>query len=421
MKRASAVLLTLVAGLAAGCGGEGSGADAVQASSCSRVLYGGEGKPDVIVVSDFPLRGFGAQKTRQMVRAIEYVLRQRGFRAGQHRIGYQSCNDTVGTNVFDELLCKQNARAYVSSGDVVGIIGPWNSGCAWQQLPIISRKSAGPLAMVGLTSNPGLTRTIRRGSGAALYPDGIRSYARVVPNDQGEGIAAALLVARHGARRVVVVHESPVVDDYVLGITLGFDKAASDLGVAVRRLRWNQKTHGPLAGQVAAARPDAVFFVGYPEHNGKRLVEDIRAATGPDTILIAPATFEYPSLARELGAAGEGMYVTSLHTALDRLPPAGRELLRKLGLTAADAEAIWAPEAAQATEVLLDAIGRSDGSRASVVRELYRTKVTNGILGSFSFDRLGDVHPAPVTIYRFHGGRLVTDRIVHAPATMLGG
>ena len=65
-----------------------------------------------------------------MVDAIEFVLRKREFRAGELRVGYQSCDDTVGAEPFDEALCRRNARAYVDTEAVVGVIGPWNSGCA---------------------------------------------------------------------------------------------------------------------------------------------------------------------------------------------------------------------------------------------------------------------------------------------------
>ena len=44
-------------------------------------------------------------------------------------------------------------------------------------------------------------------------------------------------------------------------------------------------------------------------------------------------------------------------------------------------------EAGQAAEVVLDAIARSDGTRASVLEELRATDVKDGILGSFRFDR----------------------------------
>jgi ABC-type branched-subunit amino acid transport system substrate-binding protein len=57
-----------------------------------------------------------------------------------------------------------------------------------------------------------------------------------------------------------------------------------------------------------------------------------------------------------------------------------------------------------ASEVLLDAIARSDGTRPSVLRELTRARVTGGILGSFGFDARGDITERPVTILRVVGG-----------------
>ena len=60
-------------------------------------------------------------------------------------------------------------------------------------------------------------------------------------------------------------------------------------------------------------------------------------------------------------------------------------------------------EAGQATELLLDAIARSDGTRASVVDELRATKVKDGILGSFRFDPNGDITTAAIPILRITG------------------
>jgi hypothetical protein len=104
------------------------------------------------------------------------------------------------------------------------------------------------------------------------------------------------------------------------------------------------------------------------------------------------------------------------------LPPAGERFARAFGGPVnINPGALGAPEAAQSTEVLLDAIARSDGTRASVVEELFATKVENGILGSFSFDRFGDIDPAPVGVYRFERGRIVGDSVVRAPLDQVGG
>ena len=145
--RCAAAALVVLGAFLAGCDGK-DGARPLALSGCTEVRYAGGGKPDVLVVSDLPRRGVGADTTRVMVDAIEFVLRRHRFRAGDHRVGYQSCNDTSGDDPYDEQLCRRNARAYVAADDVVGVIGPWNSGCAVEQIPIVSRKAAGPLAMI---------------------------------------------------------------------------------------------------------------------------------------------------------------------------------------------------------------------------------------------------------------------------------
>jgi ABC-type branched-subunit amino acid transport system substrate-binding protein len=61
--------------------------------------------------------------------------------------------------------------------------------------------------------------------------------------------------------------------------------------------------------------------------------------------------------------------------------------------------------AAAATEVLLDAIARSDGTRASVVRSLFKTNLADSPVGRVRFDRNGDVLAPPMAILRILGGK----------------
>ncbi len=74
------------------------GITALPAATCGPVVYGGGGHPDVLIVSDLPLQGGVQVSTTQMAQAIQYSLRQRGFRAGRFRVAYQSCDDSGGGN-----------------------------------------------------------------------------------------------------------------------------------------------------------------------------------------------------------------------------------------------------------------------------------------------------------------------------------
>ena len=47
--------------------------------------------------------------------------------------------------------------------------------------------------------------------------------------------------------------------------------------------------------------------------------------------------------------------------------------------------------AAQTAQVLLNAIAASDGTRASVTKNVFGMKITNGILGTFQIGDQGDI------------------------------
>jgi ABC-type branched-subunit amino acid transport system substrate-binding protein len=131
------------------------------------------------------------------------------------------------------------------------------------------------------------------------------------------------------------------------------------------------------------------------------------------------------------GSASRGWYVATSEVLPDalHLTPEGKRFTSEFG-TAADAS--YALNAAQATEAVLHAIARSDGTRASVLRELRVTNVKDGILGAFRFDRYGDVTPARIAILRVTGSSppdlglpsqfngAVIDRVETIPANLAG-
>lgn len=405
MPRWPAVTAALLGVLALGACGAQKAATPVSESNCEALFYEGEGRPDVIVVSDFPRRGFHRETTTPMVDAIKLVLRSRAFRAGDFRVGYQSCDDTVGDDV-DEAACASNARGYVAAKDVLGVIGTYNSGCALAMLPILSRRSAGPLVMVSPSNTyAGLTRPgagVCCGHPGVLYPDGLRNYARLVAPDDVQGAAAAVAARQRGARSAVVLVQR--TEDYAVALGASFVRAARAQGMDVRSMDYAaQPSFEELAGRVAARAPDAVYIAGLPNANGRELVEALRAALGKDLVLVASDAFL--GVAGDLGPVGDGLLVTHAGLPVERLPAAGDRFVRGLGVPLEELRDKWVPESGQAAEVLLDAIGRSDGTRASVVERLLATHVEGGILGSFRFDPRGDVDPATYTVYRFAGGR----------------
>ncbi len=381
------------------------------ASACERVV-GGEGKADLLVVSDLPLQGGVRITTTQMARAIAFVFRERRFRAGRFRVAYQSCDDSVGrTGLFDDAKCAANARAYAANPDVVGVIGTFNSPCAVAAVPELNRAPGGPLAMVSpLNSFVGLTRAgpgVDPSLPAVLYPTGRRNYLRVFPTDDLQGAALALLARDRGRKRVYVLDDAD--PGYGALMATGFEAASRRLGLEVAgRASWDPQADGyaGLARRVARSRPDAVFIGGLLDTNAARVIRDLRARLGGSVDLLGPdGLTPLPLLVARAGEAAHGVYVSFAGAVTEGLPPAGARFVRRFAQTQAGAEiepsAVYA---AQATEVLLDAIARSDGTRGSILRALFATRVTDGLLGSFGFDANGDITESPTTILRVGRG-----------------
>jgi hypothetical protein len=118
------LLVAALALVAAGCGGDdGGGApEALPSSSCTAIEYEGEGDPDYLIASDFPLQGSSRNQTEQIIAAIRYELGQRDWKAGDYNIGYQSCDDaTAQAAKWDSGKCSQNANLYAANDKLVGV------------------------------------------------------------------------------------------------------------------------------------------------------------------------------------------------------------------------------------------------------------------------------------------------------------
>jgi branched-chain amino acid transport system substrate-binding protein len=407
-----------------------SGVEALQATGCGPVVTGG-GTATVLVASDLPLAGGGAAATLPMVRAIQFVLQRHHFRAGKYAVAYQSCDDsTAQQGNFDFATCGANARAYARDASIVGVIGPINSGCAQAEIPILNEARGGPLALVGvLTTNTELTRadpTTPAGLLSLLYPTGRRNFARIMAPDDLQGAAQAILARQLGVNRLYVLSDGSTYARILL-VGIRGAQAVHLVGIG----GWTPNA----AHRVEQSGADGVILAGYGGPGAGRLIRALRASLGKRVPLIVGDGFlTVPSLLQSAGRAARGMYVTFAGRPDERLPAAGREFVRAFAATqpAPRVPSYAVAYAAQATEVLLAAIARSDGTRASVLREIFASRVRGGILGDFSFTKDGDMTPSPVTVFRVVGGKrasstnladftgAVVDRVVEVPASSAG-
>jgi branched-chain amino acid transport system substrate-binding protein len=428
-----ALLIAAFAIAAVGCGGDddgdgGEAASPLPSSSCGPIRYEGEGEPDTLIASDLPLQGANRALTTEMADAIEFVLSQRDWKVGDKNIGYQSCDDsTAQAGSWDSAKCSANARAYANNEDVIGVVGTFNSGCAKLVIPVLNRAPDGPVAMVSPSNtNPGLTEA---GPGAdpgapdVYYPTGTRNYARVVWNDQHQGAANAQFTKDLGLKNVFVVNDKQT---YGLGIANLYRDYAEKLGIKVAGFQaWdeNASAYDALASRIKASGADGVFLGGIICLNGGKLIKDLRATLGADFPIIAPDGFTPISATIDgAGAAANGMYISQPGLPEDQLKGAGKQFVADFkAATGKSTVDPYTSYAAQATEVLLDAIERSDGTRASVAEELFNTNVSGGILGDFEIDENGDTTLGTVTFFQVQSGEPVFEKLITPEASFVEG
>jgi len=396
------LLIALVALVAAGCGGDGGGGapEALPSSSCTAIEYEGDGDPEYILASDFPLQGSSRTQTEQIVAAIRYELGQREWKAGDYKIGFQSCDDaTAQAGKWDSGKCSTNANAYAANDKVLGVIGTFNSGCAAIEIPVLNQAPDGGIAMVSpantyvcLTQGgPGCDST----EPDKYYPSGTRNYARVVANDAYQGAAVAEFAQAQGVKKVYILNDK---EAYGLGVATNFQNAAKFLGIEVAGFEaWDPKatSYTSLFNKVKSSGADAVFLGGLIDENGAQVIKDKVAVLGAndgDVKLFAPDGFTTQSTIDESGTAAAGMFMSVAGVPVDDFKGAALEFIDGLEAGPLSGKPIdpYAIYGGQAAQILLDAIAASDGSRADVITKLFETNVTDGLLGSFAINENGD-------------------------------
>jgi branched-chain amino acid transport system substrate-binding protein len=361
-----------------------------------------------------------------MTKAIAFILAGAGWKAGNTTLAYQSCDDsTAQAGKWDSGKCSTNANAYAQNSSVIGVIGTFNSGCAEIEIPINNRAPNGPLAQispantyVGLThGGPGTAA----GEPNKYYPTGKRNYARVVAADDFQGAADATLAKQLGIKKLFILNDK---EAYGLGVATNTKNAAKKLGISIVGFTaWDGKasSYEATALKIKKSGAQGVFLGGLICENGGKLIKDLRAVLGTKVTILAPDGFTpISAVVQGAGHAAEGVYVSVAGQPNENLPQNGQKFVTDFGATQKGGQVDpYSSYAAQAAEVMLAAIEKSDGTRTSVTNNLIHTQVTNGILGNFTINSNGDTSKNPVTQYLIKGGKQTTYKTITPPQSLV--
>ena len=414
------LVLAGAAAIAAGlvlvaCGGGDNKVTSVKGvdANCGDIEYSGSGHPDKLIVSDLPLQGDSAERSKQMNDAIVQEMARKGWQAGNTEIAFQACDDSLAsTGEWDENLCRSNADAYAGNPDVIGVIGTYNSGCAQVMIPILNKAPGGGLPMV----SPGNTLVCLTEPGSickpnepdVYYPSGTRNYVRVVPNDAVQMAGLASFANEQGIHNpfILVAADDPTSK----GQADTFEGAARKLGMNIAgTAQWDQKakSYTNLMDQAKASGADAVLLAGLLEQNGAQLIKDKVSVLGPNNggvKLLAPDGFAQNATIDQAGPASAGMFVSQPGKVPGSLTGEGSAFVKEIkAQVGGEPLEVFAPYAGQAAEVLIAAIQAGDATRAGVISSLFKTHVNDGIVGSFTITPSGDPSPAPISVSQAAG------------------
>jgi branched-chain amino acid transport system substrate-binding protein len=228
------------------------------------------------------------------------------------------------------------------------------------------------------------------------YPSGSRNYARVVANDAYQGAAVAEFAQSQGTTKLYILNDK---EAYGLGVATNTRGAAEHLGIEVVGFEaWDPKAsnYEALMNKVKQSGADGLFLGGLIDENGAQVIKDKVKVLGPNdgaVKLYMPDGFTTQQTIDEAGVENtRNAFFSVAGVPTDEFASQAAEdfitaFQQTLGDEPVDPYAIYGGQAAQ---VVLDAIGASDGSRQSVIEQMLATKVTDGLLGSFSFNENGD-------------------------------
>ena len=408
-----AVLAIAAAFFIVGCGGEEQG--------------GGEGGggPTATIVSDLPLQGTARERQETVANAITLALEERNYMAGDVQIEYVSQdNATAQAGKWDEARCAENAQSAAQDEKIVGWIGPYNSGCAAIQIPILNQAG---LAMVshGNTA-PGLTKpSAEPGEPERYYPTGNRNYTRVIVADDKQARAAASWMRDEGIQTVYILDDRETAG---VGIADQLEQSAEPLGIQVlgrQGIDGNAPNYRALMAQIAQSNPDAIYFAGITDNNAGQIVID-KVGAGMSNEEVAFMSMEgifEEAFIEAAGGAAEGSYITFSGLPASELSGRGQDFVERYQerFPDSDIDALTA-YGYEAANVLLDAIERAynaDGevTREGVNRELFATQNYDGVLGTWGFDENGDTTLAELSAHRVRNGEFQFDRILTVEET----
>jgi branched-chain amino acid transport system substrate-binding protein len=295
-----------------------------------------------------------------------------------------------------------SAATLVADPEVIGVVGPYNSGVAQAALPVLAP------AHLALVSPGNTLADLTLGPDAANPVRPYDSYFRVVASDADQAPFLAKSAKELGAKKIAIVSETKAVSK---GLADAFATAFEDGGGTVSAQEVVPDGNTDFTNFLSEAlpdNPDMIFFGGeYP------VAAELRGQAtqaGYKKPLMGGDGIKDPAFITDAGPAAKGSFASSVGSPAASLKTAKAFLAayKKARFDAPSTD--FGPYAYDAANIVIAAakkvLAGQDAipadAREQVVAAIQATK-TDGASGPVGFDQYGDTTHRVFTLYRVSG------------------
>ncbi|MFK0256820.1 branched-chain amino acid ABC transporter substrate-binding protein [Streptomyces sp. NPDC090445] len=303
-----------------------------------------------------------------------------------------------------------NATKLVGNKDVLGVVGPLNSGVAQQMQGVFA--SANLAQVSPANTNPALSQGDNWGKGEFKRP--FKTYFRTAATDVVQGkFAAQYLFKDAGKKKVFVVDDKQTYGAGLAGIFAEeFKKLGGEI-VGTDHVTVKETDFSSTADKVKSSGADSVYFGGqYPEGG---LLSDQIKKTGANIPLFGGDGIYDPAFITASAEANDGDLATSIGAPVEKLDTAKKFIEDYKAGGYKDPYAAYGGYSYDAGWAVIQAVkavvAANNGkvptdARAKVVEALGKVSF-DGVTGKVSFDENGDTTNKQLTVYKVEGGKWI--------------
>lgn len=302
---------------------------------------------------------------------------------------------------------QQNATTLVGDSNVVGVVGPLNSGVAVSMQKIFN--DAHLVEVSPANTNPTLTQGPNWQTGTKVRP--FASYFRTATTDAIQGPFAAQFAFSTLNKKKVFLVDNKLT--YGVGLVATFKDEFTKLGGTIAGQDHVTSGANDFSSTVTAiknSKADFVYFGGeYPDSGP--LTKQLKAA-GDKIPLIGGDGMYDPTYIKLAQGAAEGDYATSVGAPVESLDSAKKFVSDYTAAGYKDPYAAYGGYSYDSAWAIIEAVkavaaannGKLPANPRQAIVDAMSKVSFSGVTGTVSFDQYGDATNKQLTVYGVKGG-----------------